>query len=81
MRKIVVLFLVAVFLVISLGIMVIAQNDPHALGPAPDYHDGISDGSGLDPDPFGKAPAPGSGYGTGPAPSSGDGDSDGPEWN
>ena len=80
MREIFVLILIAVFLVVSFDIMVIAQNDPNAPGPAPDSHDGISDGSGLDPDPFGKAPAHGSGFGTGPAPSSGDGDSDGPEW-
>lgn len=44
---------------VSLGIMVIAKNDPNTPGPASDSNDGMSDGSGLDPNPFGKTPASG----------------------
>ena len=78
MKKIMVLILIVVFLMFSFGSMVIAKN---ASGPAPNYSDGVSDGSGfkwddegnpLDPDfPFGSGDTPG------PAPNSGDGIPDG----
>jgi hypothetical protein len=50
-----------------------ANTDPTSAGPAPNYHDGVSDGSGYDMDdwPNEDAPAPG------PAPNAGDGIPDG----
>ena len=44
MKKIIVLILIVVFLMLSFGSMVIAQN---ALGPAPNSGDGVDDGSGF----------------------------------
>jgi len=68
MKKIIVLILIAVFLIISFNIMVIAANSP---GPADNSGDGVSDGSGLNNEPLGYGNA------KGPAPSSGDGIPDG----
>jgi len=70
MKKFIVLILMLAFLMISFGCTTIAANSP---GPATNSGDGVSDGSGLTPVPFGVEVTPG----PGPAPSSGDGDPDG----
>ena len=70
MKKIIVLILITAFLMISLNCTAIAANSP---GPADNYGDGVSDGSGFE---VGE-PQSENTSGTGPAPNSGDGVSDG----
>ena len=69
MKRVLVLLAVALFLFV--GLAVYGGISP---GPAPNSHDGISDGSGLSPTPVGPGETPG------PAPNSGDGVPDGPGW-
>ena len=78
MKKMIVLILVVVFLMISFGCMTIAENSP---GPAPDSGDGVSDGSGFEPDDGPPSDSPiGTEDAKGPAPNAGLGLSDGPGW-
>jgi hypothetical protein len=67
MRRLLVLVLAFVFAVGG----VMSVYAAIAAGPAPNSGDGISDGSGLTPEPAGPGETPG------PAPNSGDGVSDG----
>jgi hypothetical protein len=65
---------------LAIGIIAIAGNVlANGDGPAPNSGDGVSDGSGFDPEPNGEG-VYGDGHGT-PAPNSGDGVPDGPGWN
>ena len=66
MKRVLALLAVAMFI---FGGLAVCATPP--LGPATNAGDGISDGSGLVPEPFGHAEAPG------PAPNAGDGISDG----
>ena len=63
---------------LAIGMLAIAGNVFAGDGPAPNSGDGVSDGSGLDPEPNGEGVF-GDGYGE-PAPNSGDGISDGSGW-
>lgn len=67
MRKLLVLLVVVMLLLVTAGTALAANGLD---GPAPNYGDGVSDGSGFDRDDL-QAP------GVGPAPNSGDGVSDG----
>ncbi len=71
MRKSITFILIVVILLFSIGSMGSIQASPN--GPAPEYHDGISNGSGLE-SPFGLQD------GSGPAPGAGDGYPDGSGW-
>jgi len=73
MKKIVLLTLLVI------GMIGIAGNAmANSEGPAPNSGDGVSDGSGLEPEPNGYGVF-GDGYGE-PAPNSGDGIPDGSGW-
>ena len=61
---------------LAIGIIAMAGNAMAGNGPAPNSGDGVSDGSGLEPEPNGEGVF-GDGHGE-PAPNSGDGISDGP---
>ncbi|MBN2395494.1 MAG: hypothetical protein JXC36_03405 [Candidatus Atribacteria bacterium] len=71
MKKMLTVILVVVFLLFCIGSIGLAQVGPN--GPAPESHDGVSEGSGLE-SPFGLQD------GVGPAPSAGDSVPDGPGW-
>ena len=68
MKKI--LIVGAIITILIAGISIVTADPP---GPAPDYGDGNSDGTGSD-SPYGPNDGPGS------APNAGDGISDGPGW-
>ena len=68
MRKLLVVLAVVTLLLVTAGTTLAAPNGLD--GPAPNYGDGVSDGSGFDRDDL-QTP------GVGPAPNSGDGVSDG----
>lgn len=75
MKKVPLTILLAAMLLIAITAThaLCANTDPVSTGPAPNSGDGVSDGSGFDPDnwPNDNAPAPG------PAPNAGDGIPDG----
>ena len=69
---------IAIMACLTIGILAIAGNAMAGDGPAPNSGDGVSDGSGFEPEPNGEGVF-GDGYGE-PAPNSGDGIPDGPGW-
>lgn len=76
MKKILVVAAVVAIVIVGIAVATAGnQGQCKPQGPAPNSHDGISDGSGFDSS-YGIGPA----YGPGPAPNSHDGNPDGPGW-